>query len=507
MTNSENRNDEALLGDLLRPLLLYRRLIWQGTLAATVIAMLLGSAYYFTQPSTWTGSLVFRPMFLGSETGLYPNGLSFSANDIIAPSIVELVFAKNGLDRHCDLDTFRAGLSVQESSAAVQLINAEYQARLSDARLTAVERQRLQDEYNARRFSMPRDYRLIFLRPPACAGVPRDVLLKVMTELPEAWAQESEERRGVLKGRAAVLSAEIFNLPDVANTSLLVRADLIRGAIGRVINSVVEAEKLPGAELVRGGEPPMTFAEVRSRLEDLQQARLDPLIAIAGRGLGRDSAQWVNQALETAQARQRASEMVADAYRQALREYSGQPATAAPAAGGKPAGGAPASSDVQTLAPQIDRTFIEGIVALSAANTSFRQEITRKLIEASTEAARRSQVVDHYRALLASMNNSANASLPMEEVSRRLDTLTTEAKAATRQFNEVYADYSRVAFRAGSAMYRVEQPLYVNSQRNVTTRQLGLVVVGVFVVTPIVLAMACLVLFHFRRYVRSALPA
>ena len=41
MANSEGHdpNDEILLGDLFRPLIQYRRLIWQGTVGATAIAV------------------------------------------------------------------------------------------------------------------------------------------------------------------------------------------------------------------------------------------------------------------------------------------------------------------------------------------------------------------------------------------------------------------------------------------------------------------------------------
>ena len=90
-----------------------------------------------------------------------------------------------------------------------------------------------------------------------------------MSEVLEEWAVESQERRGVLKVRAAVLSPEVFVLPDAANMSLLVRADLVRAAMVRVIANISEVEKLPGADLVRAGENQATLAEVRVRLEDL----------------------------------------------------------------------------------------------------------------------------------------------------------------------------------------------------------------------------------------------
>lgn len=508
MTNSEGHdpNDEILLGDLFRPLIQYRRLIWQGAFGATVIAALLGGLYLAFQPTAWSATLVFRPVFEGADKGEYPNGLPFSSADITANSVVAQVFTKNSLQTYCPINAFRAGLVVQEASSALQFLNAEFQARLSDARLTVVERQRLQDEFAARRAALPREYGLRFIRPTECASLPREVVIKVMSEVLEAWAVESQDRRGVLKVRTAVLSPEVFLLPDAANTALFVRADLVRTAIARVIANITEVEKLPGAELVRVGENRVALAEVRLRLEDLMQARLDPLIGIAGRGLGRESIQWVTQAFETASSQLRAAETRTEAYRQALREYSGVP-TAPSASTGSSGGRAQPSSDVQALTPQIDRTFIEGIVALSETNTAFRQEITRLVIDASLETANRTQLVEHYHGLLASMKDQSGASLPAEQVSGRLAILTAEAKETTRLFNEIYDEFSRVAFRAGSALYRVEQPTQVTVIRAFSMSRYFILLLGVSLASPVVLALAFLVLFHFRRFVKSGLPA
>ena len=508
MTNSEGHdpNDEILLGHLFRPLIQYRRLIWQGAFGATVIAALLGGLYLALQPTAWSATLGFRPMFDGADAGRYPNGLPFSSADITANSVVDQVFTKNSLQTYCPIDAFRAGLVVQEASLALQLLSAEFQASLSDARLTAIDRQRLQDEFRVRRTVLPREYQLRFIRPSMCASLPQAVVIKVMSEVLEAWALESHDRRGVLKVRAATLSPEVFMLTDASNISLLIRADLVRASLVRVITNITEVEKLPGSELVRGGENRVALAEVRVRLEDLMLARLDPLITIAGRGVGRESIQWVAHVFEAASIQLRAAEARTETYRQALREYSGVP-TAPSASTGSSGGRAQSSSDVQALTPQIDRTFIEGIVELSATNTLFRQEITRRVIVASLETATQTQVVEHYRELLASLNNSDSIPLPFEQVSEKLIAITTEAKEMTRLFNEIYDEFSRVAFRAGSALYRVEQPTQVTVIRAFSMRSYLILLLGVSLASPVVLALACLVLFHFRRFVKSALPS
>ncbi len=505
--SSENGDTakDVLLGDLFRPLVQYRRLIWQATMGSTIIAFLMGALYFALQPSAWSAGIGFRPIFEGADEGKYPNGLPFAAADITDASVVDQAFAKNDLRAYCALDDFRTGFSVQLSSTSLQFLSAEFQARLSDSRLTSVDRQRVQDEFVARRRALPKSYELMFVRPLECASLPQPVVLKAMSEILEIWAYDSEARRGVLKASVAVLSPEVFNIQETKDTALLVRADLVRAAIARVVANISEVEKLSGAPIVRAGKVPVTFAEVRVRLEDLMQARLVPLIRVAGRGFGRESVTWVTQELETANIQYRSAEALAEAYRQALREYSGVPTRQSSTSG--PDTSRPQRSDVQALTPQIDRTFIDGIVEMSAPNIGFRQEITRNVIDAALLAASRESAAAHYRSLLAAMKEPGGESLPADEIVARLRAITAEAKALTELFNEIYTEFSRVAFRAGSSLYRIEQPAQVRILRAFSARDFVVLVAGVALGAPVVLSVACLVLFYFRRFVQSTVAA
>jgi hypothetical protein len=505
MTTTDSVNDEIRLTDLLLPLVLYRRRIWQLTLALVAVTVLTAGIYFVVQPTLWSASLEIRPTFEGADDGEYPNGLKFGVADIVAPSVVEAVHSKNDLKNYCPVEVFRAGLTVQESSTALQLLDAEYLARLQDVRLTPVERQRLQDEYAARRLATPRSYRVGFIRPFSCATLPDQSALKVLTDVLEEWAAQSHTRRGVLNIRTARLTPEIFELRDVGGMSLLLRATTIRSAISRVVENISEVQQMPGSELVRGGNPPRSLAEVKVRLEDLAQLQLDPLVALGGSAIGdRSSVRWLTSAMESEVVRQRAVEARAETMRQALREYSGVPVTpVTPARSTSNQVG----SDVQTLTPQIDRTFIEGIVELSAPNTAFRQALTQRIITAAAEAVSHAETVERYRWTLAALNRNEAQILPADEVLSRMEAIRKEAQAVTRTFDEIYEEFSRVAFRAGSAMYRIDSPTQVTALRAFSLRSYLLLIIGVSLSAPIILGLVCLVLFHLRRYVRSTVTA
>ncbi len=488
MTNPENDEpgDEIRIGDFFAPLLQYRYLIWHATIAATALTVLAGGIYYFWQPVRWSTSLGFQPVFAGAAAGQYPNKLPFSSTDVVDSTVIDQVHAKNHVQDPCAPGDFRSGFVVEESSSEMRFLDLDYQARLFDTRLSTVDRERLQGEYRARRQAMPVEYRLTWLRSDACRNVPAAVATKALGEVLQTWAEDADLKRGVLKLRIAVLTPTVFDTGGLHAESLLIRADLIRSALIRVIANVREVAVLPGAELVHVGADGASFAQVQARLEDLVQVHLDPLVAVAGRGLGSDAVRWVEQALTQATVQQKAAEERANAYQTALREYSG--ATAAPTAAGAQRSESP--SDVQALTPQIDRTFIDRIVELTAANTTFRQEMTRSMVEAKVAAVETK--VDHYRQLLATLKSGSTSSLSVADVDQRLTAIVVDAKEQVGQFNALYDEFSRVSLRSGPSMYRIERPAQVEILKSFTLRSLLILILGVFFGAPFVLAIGCL---------------
>lgn len=506
MTNPEQAvppKDEIQIGDFFAPLLNYRHLIWHATIAATALVVIISGGYYVVQPVQWSASIGFKPVFIGADAGEYPNKLKYSSTDIINPTILEQVYDKDHFQGLCPREEFRSGFVIVESSPELLFLDLEFQARLADTRLSVVDRDRAQSEYRARRLTTPVQYSLTWLRSDTCRNVPAMVANKALGDVLQTWAEDADLKRGVLKLRVAVLTPSVFDTGTIGEQSLLVRADLIRSALTRVIANIREVELLPGAELVRAATDRVSLAQMRARLEDLGQVHLDPLVAVAGRGLGNDAVRWVEESLAEATALQKAAEDRANAYQAALREYSG--ATTAPTAAG--AQRPQSSSDVQSLTPQIDRTFIDRIVDLSATNTKFRQELTTSMVQAKVAAVETASKVDHYKQLLTTLKTNAVSSLSQTDVERRLMAIVADAKEQVRQFNALYDEFSRVSLRSGPSMYRIERPAQVQVIRSFTSRSLLLLILAVFFGTPFVLAVGCLAHHAVRQIVKRPLRA
>jgi hypothetical protein len=493
--NRDEVIDEVQLTDFFAPLVAQARPIWYATLAITGLAVLVGVIYFSVQPSLWSAFVEFRPIFKGVAAGEYPNGLPFASTDIVDPTVLDQVYDRNHAEQFCVREEFRSGFVVDETSTELQFLDLDYQGRLSDTRLSTVDRERLQGEYRARRQALPVGYRLTWLRSPACRSVPGAMATKALTEVLSVWSADADQRRGVLKIRAAMLTPSVFDTGSIAERSLLIRGDLIRGALMRVMSNIREVELLPGAELMRLSEEGITFGQIRARVEDLVQVHLGPLIALAGRDLGASAVRWAEESLATALVQQRAAEERANAYSTALREYSGVANPPAPATGARPSG----SSDLQTLTPQIDRTFIDRIVDLSETNTTFRQEMTRSFVEAKVAAVDTAAKVEYYRQLVNGLKLGSTGTLTASDVERGLTEIVADAKNQVRHFNALYEEFSKVSLRSGPLMYQVSRPPDVRVVKSFTLRSLVLLIAGAFFGTPVVLAIGVLIAHAWQR--------
>ena len=216
-------------------------------------------------------------------------------------------------------------------------------------------------------------------------------------------------------------------------------------------------------------------------------------MTMVGADRDRDSVRWVEEALATAISQQQVAQSRARANLDALHEYSGVAPTPNPQRGEPQR--QQGAADVQSLTPQIDRTFIDRILEMSAANTTFRQELTRAMVKASLQAVEYESIVNHYKQLLAVLKSGGSSSAAVE-LGSRLAEIVTEGKSLTRQFNGLYDEWSRVSLRAGPSIYRTETPAAVGLVRSYGRSTYLTAIALVFFSTLIFSALAALVHTH-----------
>lgn len=437
-----------------------RILIAVPLLAATFVFAVAGAYVLWLQPSARVYRLAFRATFDGAADAQYPNDLPFSASDIIAPPVIEQVFAANNMAQFCEAAAFQNGFSI---------------APVADHRL---------------------DYVLIFSMPRECSDVPPVTASKVVSDVVRVWAEQSESRRGVLQLEAQVLTPNLFDVDASDAGSPIIRAHLIRAALSRLVANAQDIERRPGAGLIRAGQPATTFSDVRARLQSLIAVRLDVLVLMSGRGMGAESLEWVDQATVIAVQEEAAAEALADAYRNALREYSqtgsdyasvlDQAATTL----NRSVVTSPSAGDPSLVTPQIDRALVNRLVDISVMDTRFRQELTRNIFAADTTAIEARKGVAYYRHLASALRRGSG--LTATEVEARLQDVVSDAKALAQQFEDLYQEWSLVALRPAAEMYHAPSPVTTETSRPYRLTSLLILVVASFVLALMTTAIVVL---------------
>lgn len=458
-----------------------------AALVATAVVAVAGGVYVrWGQLRQVVASLEFRPTFKGLEKMKYPNELPFAPDDVTDGSVIDAVYDRNQVNAVCNREVFRGGFFVEQRSDESVFLDLEYQARLSEPRITSVERKLLQEEHAAKRKALPLQYRLVFVMPEACAAMPPALLSKVMVDVLGTWASDSEIKRGVLRHQIEVLTPATLDVTLVGPGGLLLRTDLLRTALQRVITNVAEVEKLPGAMLIRLGPERVTFAEIEGKLRDLVGSKLDPLVMTSGRSMAKESAVWVVETVAAAERKQRAAEQKAAAFQTALRGISGEFEISG--SGRSSGGGAtptfPSSanpSTAQALVPQLDASFINRVIDMSEATVRYRQGLADSMVLAQLEAVAEEQRASYYRRLLQSFN-AGNAGTDVEVLTTQFNDIVAEGKALTKQFGDLYEEFSRVALRSSGAMYEIQKPLSIEVSQQFSTRLLLNVIAATFLV-------------------------
>src|SRR5438132_1782526 len=246
--------------------------------AALILVYLLGASQRIT-------TLPFRLDFEGATEGKFPNGLRFSPTDIISPPMLLKVFSANELARFTPFKDFSQSVFVLESNRAYELLAADYQARLADPKLTAVDRERIQREFEMKRQSISKnEFSINYVRTKRTDKIPETTVRKTLLDILNAWATYAVNEQHVLEYRVAVLSPQIVDDATIDPNDYIAAIQVLRAKIYRVLDNIDDIEKLPGAEQAKTPSERTSLEEIKIRLEELVRFRLEPLVTIVRAG-------------------------------------------------------------------------------------------------------------------------------------------------------------------------------------------------------------------------------
>lgn len=514
LSSSAPRQDDRLsIKPVIAALWPYRAVLRLVVLGLIIVIGVLTLAVWMYLPVERLGSTGFRVMFEGAAIGQYPNGMPFSTADIVSGPVLAPVYEANALKEYTDFRSFKESIFPLESNSALQMLSYEYQAKLTDPKLTPIDRARMEDEYKRKRESLASgEFSLYFRRTERVRRIPSTVMAKVLDDTLAEWARQARDQRGAVKYDLPAMSKNILQRDMIADEDYIVVVDVLRSKVKKVLTNIDLIAEIPGALLFRTGKSNVSLAEIRSNLQDLLRFEIEPAISliIASR-IARDPAQaklYVQDQLrQTGLGREEALQRLR-AIQDPLRDYVSQGAGRrfTNASGGE--GTAPAQPG-SGLMPQLSESFLQQIIQLSTQrdDIKYRQDLTDRVIKEGMDLARTEREKAYYDGLARSMagwSSSSVDSAMTKQLQARFEKAFQTLSASVDDVVAIYEEISSKNLNPSTQLFTVTAPYSERTERFLSGSRLILYAVFGFLAAVFFLLVATLFYHYYRTQLRSA---
>ena len=108
--------------------------------------------------------------------------------------------------------------------------------------------------------------------------IPKKLQAKVLQDILNEWAVFTEEKRGVYLYQVELISPAIFDIEFKAD-EFVMKIDMLRQGVERVLKNIKEISSLPGALLVRTPKG-FNLTSLELQMSDLIRYEINPLTAL-----------------------------------------------------------------------------------------------------------------------------------------------------------------------------------------------------------------------------------
>jgi hypothetical protein len=418
----------------------------------------------------------FRLDFEGANRGEYPNGTKFSAAEITNTPVIQQVYKDNHVSQFASLPAFTESIFVVESNRAYEALMREYQTRLADAKLTPIDRDRIEREFQAKRATLDKaDYSVVFVRSRETDRIPLTVVKKSLNDVLATWARQAAVEKHVLQYRVPVLTTAILDRSIFDRADYIVALAILRNKVAAILANIDAIARIPGVELVRTRREQMSLAEVRLELEDIIRYRIEPtIVAARSSGMVKDQAgslrmleaqlAYDQRELATAKARE-------NALRDSLTAYlTGDAKTEDARAAStttRPAAAAGSGSDA--VMPQLSEGFLDRLVDMNnrGADREYRQRMVEEIKRASLAGVPLDAAVAYDQQILDDFKKSATGASTPESAARLQEQWNQSYDAVVRalgHLKEIYNEASR-QLNPVTELYSTSGPVVTRTER------------------------------------------
>ena len=428
-----------------------------------------------------------RFTFDGAERGEYPNGMPFSPKDLLAAPVLDQAFSALQLSGQLKPQELAARLTIYQASRDMDMLQLEYQQKLSNTKLSQPERESLERDFKAKMDALRgRVYTLAF----DASGLPlgSGTAERVVSKIPEIWAEFSQATRGVKNYDIALVTSAA--LADGDSSDYLNRAETLRSTSRRLLESVRKLEGLPGSNLVRdttGG----SLGDLREEI--LNNYRISVLpsyinhLRIAYENQPERVRDVITIRIANQERLQKLATAKADELGSAFRDYitlnSGAVSPAASSGGSVPQPGMGQPLGLGSQMPAImslsegffDRVIAQGIMS---RDVEYRQKLNERQLEAAVAVLEGQESLDFDKWILEQLGTpGTKASAPAEQVQQEAGAAVSRLRNFAGRVQEIHRLLSERNLNAAAQLYRNEDPVVVSSEAALSASRmlLGLV--------------------------------
>lgn len=459
-------------------------------LAATIAYLLLSVVYVLSRPMQRNTALGFRVEFPGADQGLYPNGVRFSGSDIVDTPVLRAAYDANQLERYMSFTQFSNSVVVLEANASLNELAREYEAKLNNPRLTAVERDRLESEYQQKRESLRKnEWAILLTTREGLTRVPPSVASKTLADILRFWADFASKTRQVLVHRVPLVSDRAIARLSTFDNDPLASFLALRLSARELRENIDALSRLPGAEVVRSQKRAASLRELELELGQLERGRIEYTInrIVSSGNIDRARAiALIESQLEYDRRTLSAAEERVSVLRTALEDYARNSRTSRPASAATPSTG-------EQVVPQVSDTFLAQVVALAqnASDSDFRQRQVQEIEGAALITVPLRSAVTFEEQLLADVRSGAGSgSVPTSEFLAERERVVGALGAVAQDLIEIRGVLSRSLASAGQ-IYTITSPAVAMTERSVSLSRLVLgfiLLFGMVLVASIVAA-------------------
>ena len=245
---------------------------WKFTLLSLILVTIIyGVGQAVKLSFTVTESVYSKPIrltFPNANKLIFPSGAKFAYSDIVAPAVVQLAYERNKLSNFgFSVSDLQAGLSAVPYAPTYPLVIKRYEKLMSDKKLTIDQTNDLQSKMEKEIDQITSGEALIILRLEK-KELPKDVVEKVLNDIPEIWAERAMKEKGVLSINAQLATVSSLNSELIAVTDDVQLGDLLSEKLALLKKNIKALSEYEGAQSIADPKTGMRLMDLSFAIDD-----------------------------------------------------------------------------------------------------------------------------------------------------------------------------------------------------------------------------------------------